>query len=164
MIDPQLFFDSLVANWINRILNADPNLQGWVQLARVFLKPFDLEGLHVRFNFDDSVLFPKIEELTPFYRRMLKCYNKVFVTEKSDFIKTTMHQQLWGNKFITISINRKKNVLFLRNWIRSGIRNVGDIMFINGIPDAHYIYQKLVCKENMYSEILMIMEALRPYQ
>ena len=95
---------------------------------------------------------------------MLKCYNKVFVTEKSDFIKTIMHQQLWGNKFITISINRKKNVLFLRNWIRSGIRNVGDIMFVNGIPDAHYIYQKLVCKENMYSEILMIMEALRPYQ
>ena len=37
-------------------------------------------------------------------------------------------------------------------------------MFVNGIPDAHYISQKLVCKENMYSEILMIMEALRPYQ
>ena len=87
-----------------------------------------------------------------------------FLTERSDFIKTIMHQQLWGNKFITISINRKKNVLFLRNWIRSGVRNVGDIMFVNGIPDAHYIYQKLVCKENMYSEILMIMEALRPYQ
>ena len=75
-----------------------------------------------------------------------------------------MHQQLWGNNFITISINRKKIVLFLRNWIRSGIRNVGDIMFVNGIPDADYIYQKLACKENMYSEILMVMEALRPYQ
>ena len=61
-------------------------------------------------------------------------------------------------------MNRKKNVLFLRNWIRSGIRNVGDIMFVNGIPDADYIYQKLVCKENMYSEIMMVMEALRPYQ
>ena len=69
-----------------------------------------------------------------------------------------------GNKFITISINRKKNVLFLRNWIRSGIRNVGNIMFVNGIPDADCIYQKLVCKENMYSEILMVMEALRPHQ
>ena len=121
MIDTQLFFDSLIANWINRILNADPNLHGWVQLARVFLKPFDLEGLNVMFNFDDSVLFPKIEELTPFYMKMLKCYNKVFVTEKSDFIKTIMHQQLWGNKFITISVNRKKNVLLLMNWTRSGV-------------------------------------------
>ena len=37
-------------------------------------------------------------------------------------------------------------------------------MFVNGIPDADYIYQKLVCKENMYSEIIMVMEALRPYQ
>ena len=164
MIDTQLFFDSLIANWINRIVTADPNLHGWVQLARVFLKPFDLEGLNVKFNFDDSVLFPKIEELPSFYRRMLKCYNRAFVTEQSDFIKTIEHQQLWGNKFITISMNRKKNVLFLRNWIRSGIRNVGDIMFVNGIPDADYIYQKLVCKENMYSEIMMVMEALRPYQ
>ena len=60
-------------------------------------------------------------------------------------------------------MNREKNVLFLRNWIRSGIRHVGDIMFVNGIPDADYIYQKLVCKENMYSEIMMVMEALRPY-
>ena len=37
-------------------------------------------------------------------------------------------------------------------------------MFVNGIPDADYIYQKLVCKEKMYSEILIVMEALRPYQ
>ena len=37
-------------------------------------------------------------------------------------------------------------------------------MLVNGIPDAEYIYQKLVCKENMYSEILMVMEALRQYQ
>ena len=50
MIDTQLLFYSLIANWINKILNADPNLQ----------------GLNVRFNFDDNVLFPKIEELTPF--------------------------------------------------------------------------------------------------
>ena len=86
----------------------------------------------------------------------------------SPFCKTVTnileHQQLWGNKFITISMNRKKNVLFLRNWIRSGIRNVGDKMFVNGIPDADYIYQKLVCNENMYSEVMMVMEALRPYQ
>ena len=103
MIDTQLFFDSLIANWINRILNADPNLQGWVQLARVFLKPFDLKGLNVRFNFDDSVLFPKIEELTAFYRRNAKMLQQSFCNKKSDFIKTIMHQQLWG---ISLSLYR----------------------------------------------------------
>ena len=89
---------------------------------------------------------------------------KVFVIGiTSDFIKTIEYQQSWVNKSITMSINGKKNVLFLRNLIRSGIRNVGDIMFVNGIPDADYIYQKLVCKENKYSEIMIVIEALRPY-
>ena len=36
-------------------------------------------------------------------------------------------------------------------------------MFVNDIPDADFIYQKLVCKENKYSEIMIVIEALRPY-
>ena len=58
----------------------------------------------------------------------------------------------------------KKNALFLRNWIRSGIRKIGDLVFIDGIPDQNYIYQRLVCKQNVYSEITTVMEVLRPYQ
>ena len=40
-----------------------------------------------------------------------------------------MNQPLWGNKQITKMTKGKKNVLFLRNWIRSGIRKVGDLIF-----------------------------------
>ena len=49
-------------------------------------------------------------------------------------------------------------VLFLSNWIRSDIRNVGDIVFCKW---HSYICVKLVCKENRCTEIMMVMAALK---
>ena len=95
----------------------------------MFLKSFDFNGLYVMFNFDDSVLFSNIEQLPPFYKAMLKCFNKAYVSHRAVFVNTIMNQPLWGNKFITKMTRRKKNVLFLRNWIRSGIRKVGDSIY-----------------------------------
>ena len=72
-------------------------------------------------NFDDSVLFSTIEQLPPFYKAMLKSFNKAFVLRKVDFINTIMNQPLWGNKYITKMTKGQKKFLFLQNWIRSGI-------------------------------------------
>ena len=94
MINIQAFFNSLAANWTNRILEADPNVHGWVQLSRMFLKSFDFTGLYVMFNFDDSVLFSDIEQLPPFYKAMLKCFNKAFVSDRPAFVNTIMNQPL----------------------------------------------------------------------
>ena len=109
MINTQAFFNSLVSNWTNRILEADLNVHGWVQLSRMFLKSFDFTGLYVMFSFDDSVLFSDIEQLPPFYKAMLKCFNKAFVSDRPAFVNAIMNQPLWGNKYITIMIRRKKN-------------------------------------------------------
>ena len=105
---------------------------------------------NVMLNFDDSVLFSNIEQLPPFYKAMLECFNKAYVSDRVVFVNTIMNQPfiIWGNKFITKMTRGKKNVLFLRNWIRSGIRKVGDLVFIDGILDQNYIYQRLVCKQN----------------
>ena len=108
MINSQAFFNSLVANWTNRILEADPIMHGWVQLLRMFLNSFDLAGLYVMFNFDDSVLFSDIKQLPPFHKAILKCFNKAFVSNRPAFVSTIMNQPLWGNKYITIMIRRKK--------------------------------------------------------
>ena len=69
-----------------------------------------------------------------------------------------------GNKYITTLVAGQRSVLFLRNWIRSGIRKVGDLVFTNGILNENHINQTLVCKQNMYVEIMMMKDALRPYQ
>ena len=47
MVDIQAFFDSLLANSVNRSLDAEPNVHGWVQLLRLFVKPFDIDGLDI---------------------------------------------------------------------------------------------------------------------
>ena len=83
---------------------------------------------------------------------------------KMNFEKSIMSQPLFGNKFITTYARRKNRVLFLRNWIRRGIRKVGDLVFSNGILDERFIYQKLTVRQNIYCDILLVKNALLPYQ
>ena len=61
MINIRLVFNALKANWVNRIKEADPNADCWVQLPILFLKLFDINGLDIRFSFDDTVFFPAID-------------------------------------------------------------------------------------------------------
>ena len=75
-----------------------------------------------------------------------------------------MNQSLWGNKYVVNIANGKKNVLFLSNWIRSGVRVIGDLMFKNGILDEQFPYQKIACKQNIHCEIMLVKHALQPYQ
>ena len=117
-----------------------------------------------RFNFNESVVFLETDKVPSFYREAFKYYNKAFVSTKDDFEKSIMSQPLWGNKFITHCIRCRKNVLFLRNWIRGGIRKVGDLKFKRGILDETFIFQKITCKMNLYTEIMLVKNALIPYQ
>ena len=163
MIDLQSFIKSLVAGWILRIQAADPNIYSWVQLPKHYLQKLHEVGLNLRFNFDESVVFLETDNVPSFYREAFKYYNKAFVSTKDDFEKSIMSQPLWGNKFITHCIRCRKNVLFLRNWIRGGIRKVGDLKFKHGILDETFIFQKITCKTNLYTEIMLVKNALRPY-
>ena len=52
-----------------------------------------------------------------------------------------------GNKYVTTLVTGKRNVLFVRNWIRSGIRKVGDLVLTNGILNENYINQSLCANE-----------------
>ena len=164
MINIQAFFNSLLASWIKRILMADPNKDNWVQLPTYFLKAIHIEGLNLRYNFDSSVVFTEITTIPKFYKKAFECYNMAFVSEKSYFESTIMNQSLWGNKFITHNVGCKKNVLFLRNWIRSGVRKVGDLIFTNGVLDERSMYQRIMCKRNIHCEIMLVKKALSPYQ
>ena len=57
MINVKAFFQSLLATWVVRILKADPKIDNWVQLPKTFLHDMDAEGLNLRYNFDDSIVF-----------------------------------------------------------------------------------------------------------
>ena len=66
MIDTKLFFDSLHARWITRILEADPDGDSWVQIPRLLLGSVHVDGYNMRFNFDECVCFPQVESLLSF--------------------------------------------------------------------------------------------------
>ena len=74
---------------------------------------------------------------------MLSSFNEVFVTTLDEFKENIVNQCIWGNKFISFRQGNKKSVLFLRNWIRSGVNRVSDLEFIDGKLDENYIYQKV---------------------
>ena len=164
MINTKSFFDSLHARWITRILETDPNMNSWVQIPNILLGSLNIDGLNLRFNFDENVSFPQTELLPCFYKHALQYFNKAYVSDKPFFERSILNQPLWGNKYITHNIGRKKCVLFLRNWIRSGVRIVGDLPFKNGILDEHAMYQTLNCKQNVHCELMLVKNALYPYR
>ena len=123
-----------------------------------------MDGMYLRFNYDESVLFPETEILTKFYKEALLCFNKAYVCDEELFERSILNQPLWGNKFITKLVRRKRSVLYLRNWIRSGVRKVCDLPFKNGILDENGMYIKLDCKRNIFCEILLVKKALYPYR
>ena len=55
-------------------------------------------------------------------------------------------------------------VLFLRNWIRSGVNKVRDLCFVDGKLDVDRMYDKIVHRGNIYTEILTVRKPLLPYQ
>ena len=54
--------------------------------------------------------------------------------------------------------------MFLRNWIRSGARVVGDLPFRNGVLDENEMHNMLDNKTNMYFEVMLVKTALYQYR
>ena len=73
-------------------------------------------------------------------------------------------QGIWGNKFLSVRKRNYKCVLFLGNWIRSGVNRIGNLRFVDGKVDTNFMYQKIRQRRNILSEILIVREALLPYQ
>ena len=163
MIDLECYVASLKANWVNRILNAKFDNDAWVQLPIYYFEQFDLSGNGLKFNFDKISEFKEIKSLPPFYVEVVTYFNRAFVTDKATFIKSIGNQYLWGNKYITVNNGKKKNVLMFRNWIRSGIRKISDLSFLNGKLNDAYIFTKVREKQNIFSEISILKKALSPY-
>jgi hypothetical protein len=164
MIDLECYADSLKAMWINRIVSSNPDSDAWVQIPIYYFNKIGIDANNLRYNFDNTVEFHDLKKLPYFYQRCIISYNKAHVTNYDDFIKNIAHQPVWGNKFITTKGCRKKNVLHFRNWIRSGVRNICDLRFTNGVLDEDFMYNKIANKCNVLIEIRILRRALLAYR
>ena len=155
---------SFKAVWITRILNSDPTIHSWSQLAYFYYKPFMDCNENLMFNFDDKVDFPDLKYLSPFYKEVLTAFNQAFVTDLEGFKQNLADQYIWGNKFVSVRKRYTKCVLFLRNWIRSGVNKIGDLKFVDGKLDTDFIFRKIRLQTNILTEIFLCRDALLPYQ
>ena len=164
MVDVRSSFISYKALWVKRLLTSDPNVDSWSQIGHLYIKPFLDCDTQLLFNFDDSVDFPDLERLSQFYKDVLLCYNKVYVKEINEFRHNIGDQCIWANKFIVLPNKKRKSVLFLRNWIRSGVNKIADLKFIDGKLDVDFIFRKIRFTQNILAEICSVRDALVPHQ
>ena len=163
MIDIRSMFMSFKAAWVSRILRSNPSVHSWAQLANYYLKAFLQSNKELIFNFDDKVNFPELQLLNSFYKDVLACFNKAFVNEREEFVTGIRDEYLWGNKFIVKARHGKNMALFFRNWIRSGVNKVSDLHFVDGKLDMKRMYDVIIFKNNILSELLTMRQALLPY-
>ena len=104
----------------------------------------------------------KLDHIPLFYKDVIVSYSKAFTLDFEAFKNTILNQPLWGNRFITITKRDKKNVLLLRNWIRSGVRYVKDVMFTDGIVDRTTC-ELIEDKRDIHIEYLYVKKSLLPY-
>ena len=164
MVDVKSIFMSFKAAWITKFLDSDPNVHGWAQIAHYYLKPFLTCNDALVFNFDDKIDFPDLNHLSSFYRDVFVSFNKAFVKDKDAFVDGIQNECLWGNRFVVKRERGKNMVLFLRNWIRSGVNKISDLHFVDGKLDLMRMYDIIVFKSNILTELLTMREALLPYQ
>ena len=79
MVDVKSLFKSFKAMWIKRLESSDPVIHSWSQLAMFNFQSFFQCDTNLYFNFDDSIEFSELNNLSSFYKDVLSYFNEVFV-------------------------------------------------------------------------------------
>ena len=164
MVDIEKLFDSFKAFWLNRLFSSDNKTDSWAQIPNMYLRELIPNEIILNLNIDKQCTFTQLKNTSSFWREVIMCFSKVNECTKEHFQQTILSHQIWGNKFISEKRNGCKQVLFLRNWIRSGITYVRDLKFKNGILDCNALYNIIPDKRNLFIELQIIRLALIPYK
>ena len=71
------------------IINAKPENSAWVHMPYMYLQKLGPIDLVLRFEFDETVIFEKLDMLYPFLREVVSCYSKANTTEPTGSIYKT---------------------------------------------------------------------------
>ena len=164
MMDIESFFVALKAKWMQKLMISDPVNDRWTYLPVSYFKKLESKNIILHFHLDKTINFQDLDKQLPFWKDAIRCYSMLKDIDSVKFKETIFSQQIWGNKFINIKRNKSKQVLFLRNWIRSGIVLVNDLSFQNGILDVDRMYGIIQDKRNLIFELQIVRNALRPYK
>ena len=164
MVDIDSLFTSFKANWLNKIIASDHEKDRWVQLPTKYLRKIMSFDNIRQINIDDNTVFKELKECLPFWQDVIKSFSKLNSVKNTHLRENILSQQIWGNKCFIVRKTRRNEVLFFRNWIRSGIVYVRDLLFKEGVVDCARVFNIVQDKRNLYIELNLIRQALLPYK
>ena len=147
-------FISLKLKWIRTLLNQDKT--NWKVLPEYLFK--DKNEIKANMNIDNFYQISNNNNLPIFYEDIIKCWINVHKNSFSGVsnFENIRKQLIWGNKHITFN---KKSLIF-KNWIKSNILFVNDIIDEHGEINEENILQKLKDKTNWISEFNTLKNAI----
>lgn len=164
MIDIDTHFSALQTTYVKRILYSDSG--SWTHLSKEYIHTF---GKHITMsmNYINEAEFPLLNQIPEFYKQLILSWNKTKIQQVPDNRDILIQQPLWGNRVFKIKMNKKdtqKQTIYFPSWIASGLLQLSDLKIINGKLDEKYLYQKVHNKSNIFSEIYIIKQILKPYR
>ena len=161
MVDIESQIHAIKGAWVQKIIKSQSD---WSIFGHNYIDKFG-QNILVEFNFKDVKQFPLLKSIPLFYQNILIAFNRAKSLNKPVTKQMFLEEIIWGNLHFTNLAKETKNreVLYFKNWIDAGIIYVHSLKFTEGQIDVEYIYSKIKDKGNIYSEILYVKEALRPF-
>ena len=91
IINVKYMFMSFKAVWISRLLSCDPSIHRWAQIASLYYEPFMECNNNLVFNFDESIDFPDLNNVSRFYQYIIIAFNAAYTIDEDD-LKFNPHQ------------------------------------------------------------------------
>lgn len=164
MTDIQSYFESLKASWVNRYLTSIECNEEWSIIMKKYVDLFGPNNIIFHMNFQSEEVFPYMDNVPKFYKEVFTSFNKSKSPIKPETTEQILNTIIWGNRFITYAKKRnKKMTLYSKEWIKSNIICVKDLLITNNEISIDYIYNKLDFKGHIFGDLTKLKIALRPY-
>ena len=124
----------------------------------------DNNGFIFKLNFTGNDGESILDNVSDFYKAVILAFNEAKSVDKESFISTLVDQPIWANSNITVKLGRQCKTLLFKSWIKSNIIKLSNLKFVNGKLDQQFILANVADKRNIFSEISLLAEALKPYK
>lgn len=93
-----------------------------------------------------------IEHFPLFYKEIFVFLNECKKIKTDMSLNALLKEPLWCNKIFMF----KNKPVFFKDWLKSGIKYLNDIVNENGLKPAEWFSDQLVCKRNWICEYMII--------
>ena len=156
--DVELFSKTLKLKWLKSLTSEEE--ANWKIIPNFFLNQYGENLLILKMNVDSLKSLPPIQyTLSLFYNEILTWYidlNNLKPIKKPNTFYDIRTQVMWGNRYIKF----KGKCLIFKDWIKSGLVFVNDIINDKGEINETFILAKLSHTRNWISELSRVRHSI----